>query len=170
MTVINEGVIFSVFAAASGNIVGKIRTQKIFYLLEQMGMKSGFQFSYHHFGPYSEQLSSQLSVLLAFDESFVEEKKPNGFGGEFSVLSFLDSDRFTKTSVGALSFEEAQHAVSKMKSFSSKDIEIAATIHWLKNFEGLDSWETELKRRKTSKASPTIVQNAQNLLSDLGLS
>ena len=41
MTNLNE-LIASIIKAGNGSIVGRIRIQKIFYLLEQLGMESGF--------------------------------------------------------------------------------------------------------------------------------
>jgi uncharacterized protein YwgA len=57
-----EMLVKAVFQAADGEIVGRIRIQKIFYLLEQLGMGGGIWFSYHHYGPYSEELSLAMST------------------------------------------------------------------------------------------------------------
>lgn len=43
-----ERLVQTVMQAADGEIVGSIRTQKIFYLLDQMGAGCGFRFSYPH--------------------------------------------------------------------------------------------------------------------------
>jgi len=37
--------------AADGELVGKVRLQKTVYLLDQIGMGSGFTYEYHHYGP-----------------------------------------------------------------------------------------------------------------------
>ena len=37
-----------------GRIVGKTRLQKTVYLLKECGIDLGFDFDYHHYGPYSE--------------------------------------------------------------------------------------------------------------------
>src|SRR5262245_44921465 len=50
----------SLIQLAGGEIVGKIRLQKEVYLLDQIGLQSGFSFEYHHYGPYSEELADQV--------------------------------------------------------------------------------------------------------------
>ena len=169
MSELNE-VLLGVFSAANGEIVGKIRTQKVFYLLEQLGLESGLRFSYHHFGPYSEQLSTQVRILEMFDPNFEESKRDNGFGGEFSVLSYDLNEIEPVEQIGKLSFEMVENSVQTMKSYSSKEIEIAATIHWLQTYENVDDWQAELKRRKTSKATEATIRRAQELLEELDLS
>lgn len=168
MSELNREIVENVFCAADYQIVGKIRTQKIFYLLEQMGMNSGLRFSYHHYGPYSEQLANSLDIATLFDDNWDETSKDNGFGGTFSVYEFNNRE-YKVDQVGGLNFPAAASAVEKMKSFPSKVIEIAATIHWLKNKEELDNWKVELKRRKTSKADDATIERALKLLADLNL-
>ena len=46
--------------AHGGELVGRIRLQKVIYLLDQLGLASGFEYSYHHYGPYSSEVSSAL--------------------------------------------------------------------------------------------------------------
>lgn len=160
-------VLLGVFSAAKGKIIGKIRTQKVFYLLEQMGLNSGLRFSYHNFGPYSDQLSNQIRVLEMFDSRFKESEVSNGYGGKFSVLTLELDDDETIEKVGDLDFDFVSTSVETMKTFSSKEIEIAATIHWLKNQESIADWKTELKRRKTSKADDPTIRKAEQLLAEL---
>ena len=50
----------SLVVAAGGEIVGKIRLQKVVYLLDQMGLNSGFSYQYFHYGPYSEDLAERV--------------------------------------------------------------------------------------------------------------
>ena len=59
--------IASLVRAAGGEIVGKIRLQKMVYLLDQMGLNSGYPFEYHHYGPYSESLAQQVEDDVFFD-------------------------------------------------------------------------------------------------------
>jgi uncharacterized protein len=50
----------SLVVAAGGQVPGRVRLQKIVYLLDQIGLESGFTFEYHHYGPYSEGLAEQV--------------------------------------------------------------------------------------------------------------
>ena len=52
--------------AAGGEVVGKVRLQKLVYLLEQLGLISGYSFEYRHYGPYSEELADQVEDDVVF--------------------------------------------------------------------------------------------------------
>ena len=56
----------SLLNAAGGAIVGKVRLQKIVYLLDQMGMNSGYSYEYHHYGPYSAELADSVDEDVVF--------------------------------------------------------------------------------------------------------
>ncbi len=51
-----EDIVVAIVAAAGGELAGRVRLQKTAYLLDIKGLKSGFQFEYHHYGPYSREL------------------------------------------------------------------------------------------------------------------
>ena len=56
-----------------------------------------------------------------------------------------------------------------MKEEQSVIIELAATIHWLKEKENVADWRDELKRRKASKADDAKILQAERLLEALQL-
>lgn len=164
-----NGIIASLLCAAEGKIVGRIRLQKIIYLLEQLGLNSGFAFSYHHYGPYSEDLSQTLMFDKFFEKSIIEKTGKTNFGAEFSIFTLAENYNESPTLVGALDFNAVKESVSKMKSTTSVVIELAATIHWLKEKEKITDWNSELKKRKASKATPQNVEKAVSLLSSINL-
>jgi len=51
-----EDKVAAVVDAAGGTLVSRVRLQKTVYLLDQLGLGSGFEFEYHHYGPYSRDL------------------------------------------------------------------------------------------------------------------
>lgn len=164
-----NNLIASLLHAADGKIVGRIRIQKIVYLLEQLGLNSGFNFSYHHYGPYSEDLSQELLFDRIFDKSINETFEKTSFGSEYSVYTLAESQTEFPTHVGALIFDDVKNSVGKMKSTTSVVIELAATIHWLKEKEKITNWEPELKKRKASKATPNNIDRAKKLLAEIEL-
>lgn len=154
--------------AADGKIVGRIRLQKIVYLLEQLGLNSGFKFSYYHYGPYSEELAEAVDRAQFSDKSILEETGHTAYGNPFSI--YLASDNASETkNVGALTFDESHRLISRMKEEQSVIIELAATIHWLKEKENVADWRDELKRRKASKADDAKILQAERLLEALQL-
>ncbi|WP_058634327.1 hypothetical protein [Aureimonas ureilytica] len=154
--------------AAGGEIVGRIRLQKIVYLLEKMGMDGGFKFSYYHYGPYSEDLTSAVDVARFADKAIVEEVGHTSYGSPYSIYK-LGRPASPSQQLGSLDAERARSAIARMKRDQSVVIELAATIYWLKEEERVPDWVSELKRRKANKATDPNIALAERLLADIGL-
>ena len=161
-----EELVRDTLQAAGGEIVGRIRLQKIFYFLEQFGLDSGFNFSYYHYGPYSEEISATVLRARFADKIVQEIEKFTAYGTPYSVFTPIENVT-PPARVGNLSFEKAQALISEMKSVSSVVLELAATIHWLKEKEKVADWEGELQTRKPTKASPERRREAIALLERL---
>jgi len=159
----------AVLHASDGEIVGKIRTQKIFYLLEQLGMGEGFEFSYHHYGPYSENLAMHIKANVLFGNTIKEKLVPTQYGNAYSIFSLAEGGQFTPQSIGTISFDDARDLIGKMKRVSSVVLELAATIHWLKCEEKISDWRPELKARKPQKATDVRIKQAEELLASINL-
>lgn len=56
-----------------------------------------------------------------------------------------------------------------MKREPSVILELAATIHWLSEKERLSDWPSELKVRKTLKATDANIARAESVLKSLNL-
>jgi uncharacterized protein YwgA len=161
-----EQLVAEVVSLAGGKVAGRVRLQKIFYLLDQLGLKSGLRYAYHHYGPYSSDLTEAISDAIAFkmiDER--TERRRDGVG--YSVYSTC-RDRPAK-SLGSLDLSVAQIALLKMQPASATVLELAATAHWLKHMEKLENWKAELVRRKGVKTESGRTEAALSLLSELGL-
>lgn len=163
------GIIEAVLSAADREIVGRIRIQKVFYLLQQLGLGDEFEFSYHHYGPYSHSLSHELMINSIFSESFDEVQKVTSFGTRYSVYQLSGAESVKQESVGELIFSDVEKYIATMKDTTSVVIELAATIHWLKEKEKISDWKSELKNRKSSKATPENIASALKLLNDIKL-
>jgi uncharacterized protein len=167
----DRSVIYAVFEAADSKIIGRIRVQKIFYLLEKLGLNGGTRFSYYHYGPYSEALAKEIDFAQLLDGCIQETVEATPFGANYSVFTFkknrnsADIDR-----VGDIPVDKAKQYIKAMKSKTSVAIELAATIHWLSHEEKVDDWRKEIKVRKSTKASNENITEALSLLNDLGIS
>src|SRR5215471_18495342 len=53
--------------AAGGRVTGRTRLQKSTYFLEAARVGYGFDFSYHYYGPYSEDLAEAANYAKALD-------------------------------------------------------------------------------------------------------
>lgn len=160
--------ISSVMSAADGEVVGKIRMQKIFYLLEQLGLNGDLNFSYYHYGPYSEDLARSLDYAEMVDQAVREEPRHTSSGSTF-IAYILERETDPVDSIGEMDWDTAKNHISIMKKETSIVIELAATIHWLRYKEKVGEWKSELRRRKTSKAEPALVARAESLLTALQL-
>lgn len=158
----------AVLQAAEGEIIGRIRIQKIVYLLEQLGMEGGFRFSYHHYGPYSEELSDVLECAIEADRTIAEEQRPTE-GGFYSVYTLAGPPDRPPATLGGLPWQCAVQRIRAMKAETSTVLELAATIHWLREKERVADWRKELKIRKASKADDGRVDRALDLLRRLEL-
>jgi uncharacterized protein YwgA len=138
--------------------VGRTRLQKSVYLLKLCGIDLGFDFEYHHYGPYSEDLtnaSRDAEVLGLLD---VEWK--NSYGNEYAVFHARTEAAFPQS-------DKATSALSILNRYETTVLELAATVDFLrKNGYRSDPW-AETARRKTSKITTSRVEQSKNLLREL---
>jgi len=164
-----RSLVSAVMRAADGRIVGRIRMQKIFYLLEQLGLGANLSFSYYHYGPFSRDLSEAIDRLTVEERVVKEDVVPTDSGSYSVFLAGPDCTAGEDARVGDLSLDEAGRLIGVMKTPPSTVIELAATIHWLQHAEKVEDWRTELKTRKPMKATAERVAAAERLLAEIGL-
>ncbi|HZH25924.1 MAG TPA: hypothetical protein VEY95_01970 [Azospirillaceae bacterium] len=167
MTDTPEDHVAEIVRAAGGRLVSRIRMQKIAYLLDQLGARSGFDYAYHHYGPYSRDLDS--AILDATEFEVVEEKfeRRKSDGARYSVFTAVgDSNSYA---FKHLKDERLRELVRRWASTNITVLELAATAHWLSEAEKVEDWETEIHRRKGSKTQNGRLEEAKRLLAEVGL-
>ena len=167
MTANREHIVTTVVAAAGGKLTSRIRLQKAVYLLDRLGLESGFDYEYYHYGPYSREVenAAQDAEVSGLLKETTERRKSDG--APYSV--FEATAPINEEALGKLQVEKVREL---MKSFTAANVtvlELAATVDWLVHFEKRKDWESELRRRKGVKASPERLERATRLLNDLGL-
>lgn len=162
-----DHLIAQVVRCAGGRVVGRVRLQKIFYLLDRLGLQSGLDYEYHHYGPYSAALMDALEDAKAF--RLIDERIDYRIydGVPYSVYTELAAPADNRG--GGLQRSEATRALARMQAEEATVLELAATIVWLKREERVLNWELELLRRKAGKATPERIERARKLLCDLCL-
>lgn len=158
----------SLVLAAGGEIVGRVRTQKMVYLLDQMGLKSGFEFEYRHYGPFSEDLADQMEDDVIFRRLTAEPKRRQSDGVPYTVYragSRGDGEAIDVNLPG----DKIRSSLAEMQRQSATVLELAATIHWLAEVEGYEDWRSELVRRKGAKTEEGRTEKALSLLRRLDL-
>jgi uncharacterized protein YwgA len=153
-------------ALAGGELVGRIRLQKVVYLLDQLGMNSGTPFEYHHYGPYSEAVSDAVT-----DAKFWGQIKEvvNFRVADGAPYSSFKTENPEPVQLGDLSAKEAKQYLAKFAGHTSTVLELAATVHWLAFKERRADWRDEIEVRKAGKTSNSRLDKALALLRDLNL-
>lgn len=149
-----------------GKLVGKTRLQKTFFLLDQLGMNSGAEFSYHYYGPYSADVASAAEMAtLLFDFEAAEKVSAVRSVSYTSYSSSQDKP----TKLGALSSSKAQAALNAMAEVSDTVLELAATMVFLKKNGFPKKFVDEVRARKPLKATDDRLKQAQELIKTLRL-
>jgi uncharacterized protein len=147
-------------------LVGKTRLQKTFYLLNELGMNSGAEYSYHYYGPYSADVASAAEMATLFFNFDAEEKVSSKRGVSYT---FYSSREERPASLGDLPSGEAQEALLAMGDVSDTVLELAATMVFLKKNGFPNNYLDEVRARKPLKATDERLRSAQELVTKLHL-
>lgn len=162
-----EDVVAAILAAAGGELVGRVRLQKTAYLLDQLGLDSGFTYEYHHYGPYSRDLDNAVADAKAFDVATEEIRHRRTDRAMYSVFRLTGDAK--DEAYGRLDRVEAARLVRLFAETNVTVLELAATVHWLWRYEGRDDWRHEITKRKGVKVQGGRLEKALELLKQLGL-
>jgi uncharacterized protein len=155
-----------------GRLVGKTRLQKTAYFLEELDEGFGFEFGYHHYGPYSESLSDVTLDAKALNLLTIEHHTSQQ-GVDYAVFLDnnlpIDDEEFEQDEEDVGDDDFRREILHVLSAYNPIELELAATADFLsKNGYGDDLW-TETQRRKSSKLTAERMQRAKNLLADVEL-
>jgi uncharacterized protein YwgA len=126
----------------SGILEGRIRIQKIAYLLQQKGLQelSEVDFVFHHYGPYSEEVSSVLSQAVAAD---IIIEQVVSFDDEWQRFEYSLAPKGADylSLIGQESMSVIESVVDETKSQHWRTLELAATVLFFQKRDGLDMAE-----------------------------
>lgn len=126
---------------------GSQRFHKAMYVLEHAyHINLGYHFGFHHYGPFSYDLANSLSLgeQAGFWESetrFFEGRDGVGGGKQFRVkrIKLPEQDEKEIDARWRRVRPKIEHALSKLHSMSSTDLELVATIHYLQHVQKVKS-------------------------------
>lgn len=145
-----------------GKLIGKTRLQKSIYFLEAMNIGFGFEFDYHYYGPYSEDLSIASNDANALDLVRTKWERSQNNGSEYAIFSASGS-----TPANDAINDARSSLLKKLSAVDAITLELAATADFLaKNGFPQNYWD-ETKSRKSAKATPNRVAKAKDLLASL---
>lgn len=161
-----ENRVADIISAAGGRLVSRVRLQKVAYLLDKVGAKSGFRFSYHHYGPYSRDLDNAILDAEAFAQVKENFEYRHSDGARYSVFQ-LSGEAAHKFSY--LKERRLREWAKELADINVTVLELAATAHWLREEEHVPDWKDEIVRRKGPKTRHGRLEEAVRLLAKLGL-
>ena len=162
-----EHVVAAVIDAAGGQLIGRVRLQKTVYLLDRLGLNSGFDYDYHHYGPYSRDLENATVDAKAFDLIDEDLQRRASDGAMYSIFRLKGA--VSPEVFGNLEPDRSAQLVKQLAKTNVTVLELAATIDWLCHREGEADWRREIKKRKGLKVQGGRLDKAVQLLNDLGL-
>jgi uncharacterized protein YwgA len=164
-----EDKVAAVVAAAGGTLVSRVRLQKAVYLLDQLGFSSGFEYEYHHFGPYSRDLDLATGDARALGVVREDIRHRVNDGASYSAFVLTDPRSAKNEALGKLGRTRVEELVRKFAETHVTVLELAATVDWLWRYEEFANWRTEVGRRKPMKVGSGRLERAITLLRELGL-
>jgi uncharacterized protein YwgA len=164
-----EDIVTAVLGAGGGSLIGRVRLQKAVYLLDQLGLNSGFGYEYHHYGPYSRDLDSATADAKAFGLMEEEFKHRQSDGAMYSVFKLSPEATVNEAAYGDLGRERASKLLQLFADTNVTVLELAATIDWLWREEKREDWRSEITKRKGVKARSGRLDQAIDLLREIGL-
>ena len=136
-----------------GEVVGRTKLQKTAAILELAGVGAGFRFSYHHYGPYSDELTSAAdrAILLGL---MSEDSRRANWGGSYSIFKAAKHADSNPARAQLITLAAGANAVA---------LELAVTAAFVAKDEGLDDAWGAVAERKPEKASHENLRAAKEL-------
>jgi uncharacterized protein len=154
-------------ALNDGELVGKVRLQKTFYLLDACGLQSGFDYDFHFYGPFSADLSRIADDATALGRIDFEDKY--GYHNVPYRVFRTSRDAPLPNRLGVFSAAEVREKLKLMAKYSAAELEVAASIVFLRDNGYRDDPVAETCRRKPATATADRIAKAQRLIAELGL-
>lgn len=138
-------------------IRGRKKLQKMVHLLKSSGTDFPFKYRYHHYGPYSSQLQSEMDQLVS--QEFLEETFEDGAytyhiterGREFKTM--LEKD-------GGFSFSLQDDIVEQLADKSTPFLEMFSTYVFL-----LESGDTKAEgKAKAEELKPHLKDQLDDVI------
>lgn len=150
--------------SCGGEVESRIRIQKEVFLLS-LKYSSYFgarRFEYHHYGPYSRELSDtlQLAVLAGYVDEVDETPEDRSFTKYRYLLTRSGGDAVSDTEVSPEFTSDAK----RLQAENWRTLELAATVKYLELREKLNVEEAFSKALKLKPATIGYEKQARNLL------
>lgn len=128
----------------TGEIKGRKKLQKMFYIIQSLGYNLDLDYTYHNYGPYSSQLQAEVDFL--FEEELISENRISNMyvyqvreKGE-QLLTKLEQSGLT-----GISPDVPAAIIQKLQDSEAQFLELVATIMYLRDLGFDDDKEIQAK-------------------------
>ena len=155
-------------------IEGRKRIQKIFFILKYLGYDVPFYYSYHFYGPYSEELQAELSSKACLKLWEEKHTKKSGYVYEADDKKILEFkkliSRLTDEDVDAPFYPK--ELVIRLAATDAEVLELASTLwYFIEQDFGADRENVYTRaKEETLKLKPNLKEKmpqAEKLYEDL---
>lgn len=154
--------------ASGGSVATCIRLQKQAYLLAAFGASSfrWHSFSYHHYGPFSRELSDTLQ--FAVSAGLLSEGHESFSEGSQRYSYELTDDGRSFVSQSGPTLQKFRPLIDRISNEHWRSLELASTVDFLLRSRAVGSWDESFVRALQLKPETRPYQNdAADLLRDL---
>jgi hypothetical protein len=127
--------------------LGKTQVQKLVYFLQDAGVPLEYKYEIYHYGPYSFELSKDMSSLEGLGVLNIESD-PTGFGFDISVGKFAEKFR-----LDAKYQKKIEKVINQFGLNSAAELEVKATIHFVYSVVKEKAPSTKIKSEVIQKVS-----------------
>lgn len=131
------------FVDSAGKIHGRKKLQKMVHLLKSAGTAFQFKYRYHHYGPYSSELQSEMDQLVK--QGYLYESQVNGAYQYTITENGLKFKTMLETD-GGYSFELNEDVFKKLLERDTQFLEMFSTYVFL-----IESGDTQEEAKQKAK-------------------
>ena len=154
----------------SGELKGRVRLQKLGYLLQQRGFGplAKTHFSYHHYGPYSDQLAGALEQVVA---SGLVQEVQHTTSNQRKIYSYKLNRQHPDNACLELTpveLDELRTVVRASQDATWRTLELAATVVYLERNLNLSRDASFTRALGLKPDCVSYQEQATRLLAELG--
>lgn len=150
--------------AASGEIVGRKKLQKMIYIAKKLEFPFQEKFHFHFYGPYSEELTLRIEEL--FNLGFVEEIKEKK-GGYFQYRYSITESGKEFLSLYETKMPHLDECLVNMNEQNSRFLELVSTVLYFDNLPRQEVIEKINKVKAKQKYTEEEIDQAYQYITSL---
>ncbi|MBO8175924.1 YwgA family protein [Aeribacillus pallidus] len=150
--------------AASGEIIGRKKFQKMIYILKKLSFPFQEKYQFHFFGPYSEELTLRIEELC--NMGFIQEVKEKK-GGYFQYRYSLTEEGSDFLSLYAVEMPQIKECMEDMNGQSARFLELVSTILYFEELPKEDVYEKVFTLKSKQKYTAEEIDQAYDYIDKL---